>query len=808
MIFDVAGLALAETDSGINNIQGLSLASLGGTAFCAFTIAGQSNLLFGISPDGSHWRTVTVSTQHAVIPGPLSLVAFAGRLYCAYKTKGGVIIAQFSYASDTLTFLGANLCLGGGNPVLALNDGVLLCAYMVGGQVKSIEVPTTASQWKKSGALPIDVDSAPESFVRITAPSTLPESGKTPVGGPSYSFTSFNGAPWACGTFGDGELYVWANNTWTDMGVYSPKGGLLVSLWNRIYLFYVDGHTGQLGYMYTQPTAQSQTTTSKSDVTTDGAVWSSPALLGSKPLTLPAVATLGNSLICVYGAATDDQEKSPAPIFGYSSVYYLESDSLPAQPPATAPASNANWMQSHWSQLADKPLTQLCLPGTHDSGTFELHENTLAPDASSTIQKLFNYADTDEDATGVRDYIKSMATSQSSSMSMYEQLANGIRYIDLRVCQVDGSYYTCHSLVGDPIPELLQDIYRFLSENPVEVVFVKVGLKGGIPPATGWGYLLDTFRSFGDDAGIGVAPRFTNFSLLTLNRLAAANFRCVLLADDDNIHGLYDSSKTTNPEMVSFLEQNTKDYGAYTLLEAQCFRPIGDASYALGYLQAQKSGALGPLAGLVNVGYNVGSDIKALFDGKSLDPVPTSLHQNAQNSRSIIRDYFGWLNNNPTIPKPQLMICDYFTEVPWVPLAIAISTGTQWPNLSTIEDVPLPTLEPEWFTSTILLAPALVVAGFKAAGIGCDEIAKYLQANVPGITGEVMGDALKGGGFVINEVASALNTVYGFAADALNDTLSQLGYAAADIESAFKDLGGDFESFFSDVGDVINPSNW
>ncbi|NTW63042.1 MAG: DUF2934 domain-containing protein, partial [Chlorobiaceae bacterium] len=82
---------------------------------------------------------------------------------------------------------------------------------------------------------------------------------------------------------------------------------------------------------------------------------------------------------------------------------------VPAPPEVTGSARRTNrWMQAHWEQIGRKPLKQLCLPSTHDSGTYRL-DLKLAPDAEDLIKTLYDYADTENNATGVRKYIRGMA---------------------------------------------------------------------------------------------------------------------------------------------------------------------------------------------------------------------------------------------------------------------------------------------------------------------------------------------------------------------------------------------------------------
>jgi len=498
---------------------------------------------------------------------------------------------------------------------------------------------------------------------------------------------------------------------------------------------------------------------------------------------------------------------------------------VPAPPEVTGPAGRTNrWMQAHWEQIGCKPLKELCLPSTHDSGTYRL-DLKLAPDAADLIKTLYDYADTDNNATGVRKYIRGMAVCQS--LTIREQLDSGIRVIDLRVCKVDGVYYCCHALLGDEIRVLLKDMAEFLAANPYEVVFVKVGLKkmSDAEETEAWSYLVENTAPYGikypkDKVEGDKSPIDPDFSMETLASLKANKDRRCLLLSDDYFSSNYSDEITTTDGVISRLESKTTDIdgeeranreakresGKPTaidrrLFEAQCFRPTSSFNYGAGYIQAEGAISLGALAGLAGLSLNYVPLLKTVFKGDEHTPVPANLHENAQNSRSIVREYFTWLAGNPHIARPQVINCDYFQEVPLVDIAIQISIGQPVPDLSGVQDIPVPELRMDWFTATVGWVPNLVAFAAMLAGVGCCDLGRYLDDNIPGITGDVLGAALKGAGYACGEVAQTIHTVLKLTADELNTVLLQIGYASDEIEQAFVTMGEGFVDFFSDAGE-------
>lgn len=79
--------------------------------------------------------------------------------------------------------------------------------------------------------------------------------------------------------------------------------------------------------------------------------------------------------------------------------------------------SISSWMTQNKGLLSNKKLSQICLPGSHDSGTFKVTYETKYGSARNTKTQFFN---------------------------MEVQLMQGIRYFDLRPALYKGKLYTAH----------------------------------------------------------------------------------------------------------------------------------------------------------------------------------------------------------------------------------------------------------------------------------------------------------------------------------------------------------------------------
>ncbi|MDA8078398.1 MAG: hypothetical protein M0Z79_05610 [Nitrospiraceae bacterium] len=109
-----------------------------------------------------------------------------------------------------------------------------------------------------------------------------------------------------------------------------------------------------------------------------------------------------------------------------------------------------------------RPLWKTVLPGTHDSGAYNLSLERVPAgcrDAPDIIP-----------ATVVQPF----ATAQSKTLVL--QLAGGIRYFDIRPVLHNNDFYLYHDCIGSqPFSTELDHIADFLSQEGPELVILKVG---------------------------------------------------------------------------------------------------------------------------------------------------------------------------------------------------------------------------------------------------------------------------------------------------------------------------------------------
>lgn len=125
--------------------------------------------------------------------------------------------------------------------------------------------------------------------------------------------------------------------------------------------------------------------------------------------------------------------------------------------------STENWMKglkNRYPAFANAAIKEIVLPGTHDSGTYKINQkSSYSPDEPYGSEFL--------------DFIKHfdlahlifVKWSKTQPNSIKQQLDNGIRYFDLRVCGHNNTNYICHGKYSDQLSNVIDQIKRFI-DNP------------------------------------------------------------------------------------------------------------------------------------------------------------------------------------------------------------------------------------------------------------------------------------------------------------------------------------------------------
>jgi hypothetical protein len=139
----------------------------------------------------------------------------------------------------------------------------------------------------------------------------------------------------------------------------------------------------------------------------------------------------------------------------------------PAGTAVTRPAKlvwRSQWMRDLGSDIANIPLNDLTIPGTHDMGTYGIAGSS--PDSTDGQATLCGF---------VHTVCEHYGRAQDPIKDAEHELNDGIRYFDLRVCGSGpgfATFVTCHGLEAAPLQEILDQTRAWLEGHPGEVVFL------------------------------------------------------------------------------------------------------------------------------------------------------------------------------------------------------------------------------------------------------------------------------------------------------------------------------------------------
>ncbi|GAB4817040.1 hypothetical protein N2152v2_004086 [Parachlorella kessleri] len=146
------------------------------------------------------------------------------------------------------------------------------------------------------------------------------------------------------------------------------------------------------------------------------------------------------------------------------------------------------WMTDLWSYISNKPVSSIWMPGTHDSGTWDLQADTIDSSYANDCPVDPNNLPLPLDAvvgSTIAAYERGWSVAQV--VDLPGQVAAGSRYLDLRVAYspAQGGYYFTHCLTSvNSVPQQLQSLSAYLASTyapsvtrpnghtPKEVIFL------------------------------------------------------------------------------------------------------------------------------------------------------------------------------------------------------------------------------------------------------------------------------------------------------------------------------------------------
>ena len=138
-----------------------------------------------------------------------------------------------------------------------------------------------------------------------------------------------------------------------------------------------------------------------------------------------------------------------------------------------AKVNKENWMRDLPVELTSLPLTDIAIPGSHDSGSYSIHpKNVYKYGIDKKFEKVFKAIANDSDSENFMASIM-YRWGKTQSLNLTEQLKRGIRYLDIRLMKgIDHVWHVSHGIAGMTLTEALQQIKSFLLTHKKEVVLL------------------------------------------------------------------------------------------------------------------------------------------------------------------------------------------------------------------------------------------------------------------------------------------------------------------------------------------------
>ncbi|MFE3187436.1 hypothetical protein ACFXHA_00420 [Nocardia sp. NPDC059240] len=193
------------------------------------------------------------------------------------------------------------------------------------------------------------------------------------------------------------------------------------------------------------------------------------------------------------------------------------------------------WMEVMGPRIANKPLYQMAIPGTHDSGTYGLDLTMgFAPDSDSTGDIL--------DPLGAT----TLLWAKAQDHDIATQLNTGIRFFDLRIAETltvppgtnmpnppwGNRIRIVHSLYGPLLADILAPIVKFVDAHPKELVILYFSTnKQGLMNNESWAGLAEYLKTVFTTK---LAPQTAQGATVTPKELWDQHQQIILIWEDAN----------------------------------------------------------------------------------------------------------------------------------------------------------------------------------------------------------------------------------------------------------------------------------
>lgn len=119
--------------------------------------------------------------------------------------------------------------------------------------------------------------------------------------------------------------------------------------------------------------------------------------------------------------------------------------------------NTATWMNDLYKDHPAQKINEIVIPGSHDSATDQMTKKSMY----ASFNKMHRLS---------QDLVCSWAKTQHHSI--YEQLMDGIRYLDLRIENHPTGWKTFHGLICNDLNDVLEQIGRYATNHKREIIII------------------------------------------------------------------------------------------------------------------------------------------------------------------------------------------------------------------------------------------------------------------------------------------------------------------------------------------------
>ncbi|CAI2357828.1 unnamed protein product [Caenorhabditis sp. 36 PRJEB53466] len=241
----------------------------------------------------------------------------------------------------------------------------------------------------------------------------------------------------------------------------------------------------------------------------------------------------------------------------------------------------ADWMGRLPPSIRQKPLSTICIPGSHDTGAYWFNMHMDYAHDQSFLRYIRRFK-----CGFVKRIVKRWAETQEKGAE--KQLLAGVRFFDLRIeLAIDGSSnsspdgstmddsrkscFIVHGLYGTDWLNMANEIVKFLASHQTEVVILNVNHMYRMTEYDFRRFFLHPLASAAGRAGLVLCPTYVDLRAISLEELVEKGFRIILVGPTE---GDVDGCSFRSAAIQNRWPNKNNVVDLLTFMQAQIHAPV------------------------------------------------------------------------------------------------------------------------------------------------------------------------------------------------------------------------------------------